>query len=68
VTACTVALRALYPVTAASLSTLTDAGDQGVGARIWHPRRLPAHPHVDDIICNKLLNGCGSSPNAATPY
>ena len=54
------ALPALHPAAAAGIPTLTDAGYQGAGAGIWHPLRLPANPHVDDVTRNKLLTGLRS--------
>ncbi len=48
-------LPALYPAAAAGIVTLTDKGYQGAGIGIWHPHRLRADAHVDDVTRNKLL-------------
>lgn len=42
------------------LPTLTDAGYQGAGAGISHPRRLPANSHLDDVTRNTVLTGLRS--------
>jgi hypothetical protein len=48
-------LPALYPAAAHGVPTLTDKGHQGAGIGIWHPHRLTAGAHVDDLTRDKLL-------------
>jgi hypothetical protein len=50
-------LPALYRAAASGVVTLTDKGYQGAGIGIWHPLRLPANAHRDDITRDKLLTG-----------